>query len=360
LSLTSGIYNTAVGFSSLKNDTTGNLNTAIGINALSLNTTGYNNTANGGNALYSNTTGNSNTATGVGALLSNTTGYQNTANGAYALIRNTIGTANMAIGFQALLSNTTGNANTANGDNALVFNDVGTNNTATGAGALFYNTGSNNTAVGEGALVHNTTGSSNIAMGNGAGSNLTTGDLNIDIGALGIAGESATIRIGGNADQTRTFIAGITGVAVTGAPVVIDANGQLGVAPSSERFKDEIKPMNKASEAILALKPVTFRYKKEIDAEHTLRFGLVAEEVAKMNPDLVARDKNGEIYTVRYEAVNAMLLNEFLKEHRKNEEQEATIARQQKQIDALTAGLQRVSAQLEASRSAPQVADSNY
>jgi hypothetical protein len=220
-------------------------------------------------------------------------------------------------------------------------------------------TGNNNTAIGAGALYNSFTGEENIALGNGAGSNLRTGDNNIYIYDPGMDGESNTIRIGTGGTQTATFIAGITGTAVTGAAVVVDGNGQLGVAPSSERFKDEIKPMNKASEAILALKPVTFRYKKEIDAEHTLRFGLVAEEVAKVNPDLVARDKNGEIYTVRYEAVNAMLLNEFLKEHRKNEEQEATIARQQEQIDALTAGLQKVSAQLEGSKSAPLVVNNN-
>jgi len=199
-------------------------------------------------------------------------------------------------------------------------------------------------------------------LGDGAGANLFTGDNNIYIYNLGIDGESNTIRIGTVGTHTATFIAGITGTAVTGAAVVVDANGQLGVAPSSERFKDEIKPMNKASEAILALKPVTFRYKKEIDAEHTLRFGLVAEEVAKVNPDLLARDKNGEIYTVRYEAVNAMLLNEFLKEHRKNEEQQATIAQLKSGMETLTATvkeqaaqIQKVSAQLEASKSAPQV-----
>jgi hypothetical protein len=360
LSLTSGIYNTAVGFSSLKSNTTGNLNTAIGINALSLNTTGFNNTADGGNALYSNTGGSWNTATGWGALFSNTTGEQNTVNGAYALVFNN-GSNNTAVGFQALLGNTTGNNNTATGDGALSDRNTGDGNTATGAGALFLNqTGSNNTAVGFGALVDNTTGSSNIAIGNDAGSNLTTGDLNIDIGALGIAGESATIRIGGNADQTRTFIAGITGVAVTGAPVVIDANGQLGVAASSARFKDEIKPMNEASEAILALKPVTFRYKPEIDAKRAPQFGLVAEDVAKVNPDLVARDREGKPFTVRYEAVNAMLLNEFLKEHKKTEKLEATVASLTATVKEQAAQIQKVSAQLEASRSAPQVADSDY
>ena len=196
-------------------------------------------------------------------------------------------------------------------------------------------------------------------MGNGAGSNLRTGDNNIYIYDPGIDGESNTIRIGTVGTQTATFIAGITGTAVTGAAVVVDANGQLGVAPSSERFKDEIKPMNKASEAILALKPVTFRYKKEIDAEHTLRFGLVAEEVAKVNPELVARDKNGEIYTVRYEAVNAMLLNEFLKEHRKVEKLEAALEAVNKRLKEQDAKIQRVSDQIQLSRSAPQIVASD-
>ena len=170
-----------------------------------------------------------------------------------------------------------------------------------------------------------------------------------------MAGESSKIRIGRQGTHNGTFIAGISGVAGTGSHVVVNAMGKLGVAASSARFKDDIKPINKASEAIHALKPVTFRYKKEVDPEGVPQFGLVAEEVEKVNPDLVVRDADGEVYTVRYEAVNAMLLNEFLKEHRKNEEQEATIARQQKQIDALTAGLQKVSAQLEANNRAPQV-----
>ena len=213
-------------------------------------------------------------------------------------------------------------------------------------------------------------------MGNHAGFNLTTGDLNIDIGALGIAGESATIRIGESADQTRTFIAGITGVAVTGAPVVIDGSGQLGVAPSSTRFKNEIKPMDEASEAILALRPVTFRYKKEIDPQGTPQFGLVAEEVEKVNPDLVVHDKEGKPYSVRYEAVNAMLLNEFLKEHREVEQQErklaqqetiiaqlksavtrqeATAAEQRKEIEALTANLQKVIDQFASIKPTPRM-----
>jgi len=175
-----------------------------------------------------------------------------------------------------------------------------------------------------------------------------------------VAGESNTIRIGDESVQTATYIAGISGrTASGGAAVFVNSNGKLGTSTSSARFKEEIKPMGEASEAILALKPVTFRYKPEIDPKGIPQFGLVAEEVEKVNPDLVARDKEGKPYSVRYDQVNAMLLNEFLKEHRKNEEQQATIARQQKQIEALAAGLQKVSAQLEVIRPAPQTALNN-
>src|SRR5207244_3757475 len=179
----------------------------------------------------------------------------------------------------------------------------------------------------------------------------------IDIGSdVGGGGESRTIRIGTTPTHLRTFVAGISGVTVAGGVgVIIDTNGQLGTVVSSERFKDGIKPMDRASEAILALKPVTFRYKHELDPEGIPQFGLVAEDVEKVNPALVARDAEGKVFTVRYEAVNAMLLNEFLKEHRKVQELEANAARQQKQIEALTAGLQKVSAQIEASKSAPQI-----
>ena len=255
----------------------------------------------------------------------------------------------------ALFSNTTGIGNTANGDGALADNTTGTENTANGFAALLSNTtGSNNIASGLNALFNNSTGGSNIALGAYAGYNLTTGDFNIDIGNQGVTGEAAKIRIGTAGTQTAAFIAGINGVAVTGTTVVVNGSGQLGVAPSSTRFKDEIKPMDKTSEAILALKPVTFHYKKEIDPKGIPQFGLVAEEVEKVNPALVTRDAKGEVYTVRYEAVNAMLLNEFLKAYRRAEQQEATIAKQQKQIDALTSGLQKVSAQLELMKAAPQ------
>jgi trimeric autotransporter adhesin len=202
-------------------------------------------------------------------------------------------------------------------------------------------------------------------LGAGAGSNLTTGNNNIDIGSGGVAGESNTIRIGNPALQTAVFITGISGTPVTGTAVVVNGSGQLGVVTSSEHFKTEIKAMDKTSEAILALKPVTFRYNKEVDPDGIQQFGLVAEEVEKVNRDLVVRNAKGKIYTVRYEAVNAMLLNEFIKEHRKVEELQATIGRQrkdsearaaqqQKQLEALTAGLQKVSAQLELTKSTPQ------
>jgi hypothetical protein len=302
--------------------------------------------------------------------------------GAFALFSNTMGIENTASGEGALQSNTTGGGNAASGYLALALSTTGHNNTANGTLALFSNTmGTNNTANGALALFSNTTGNGNTALGFQAGHDLTTGDNNIDIGVnvVGMAGESNTIRIG-NLNIVATFIRGISGTAVAGTAVVVDANGQLGVAPSSKRFKNDIKPMEKASEALLSLKPVTFRYKKQIDPKGTSQFGLVAEDVEKVNPDLVVRDKNGEIYTVRYDQVNAMLLNEFLKEHRKVEQQQVRIselnsrlakqdvivAQQQKGMEVLSAQLeeqaaqiQKVSAQIELNRSMPQMVQSN-
>jgi hypothetical protein len=242
-------------------------------------------------------------------------------------------------------------SNTAIGGNALLSNHIGNRNTAIGVDALSFNTkGNNNTAIGVDALFNNTRGANNIALGANAG-NLTTGNDNIDIGNAGVAGEAKTIRIG--ATQTTTFIAGISGTTVAGGVgVIVDANGQLGTVVSSVHFKQNIKPMSKDSEAILALKPVTFRYKHELDPDGIPQFGLVAEDVEKVNRDLVARDDEGKPYAVRYEAVNAMLLNEFLKEHRKVEQLE-------EQVAALTAGLQKVSAQLELSRRAQQTMINN-
>jgi hypothetical protein len=292
-------------------------------------------------------------------------------------------------GVQALYNNSTGNQNTANGYGALSSNTTGVNNTGDGLEALYNNsTGGNNTAVGLTALLSNTTGSSNTALGLGAGSNLTTGSNNIDIGNAGVAAESNSIRVGTTGTQTATFIAGIRGVAVAGGqPVAVNANGQLGIRASSARFKENIKPMDKASEAILSLQPVVFRYKKEIDPNGAPQFGLIAEEVAKVDPDLVARDDEGKPFTVRYDEVDAMLLNEFLKEHRKVEEQdhklqeqEATIAQlkaaaakqeavnaeQRKGMEIVTAHLkeqdakiQKASDKVELSKPAPRTVDNN-
>jgi hypothetical protein len=258
---------------------------------------------------------------------------------------------NTAEGTNALFSLTTGVWNTASGFEALKSNSTGSVNTASGFHALFKNLGGvSNTAVGSQALLNSTTGSHNIAVGGQSGVSITTGSFNIDIGNAGTTTDDSTIRIGREGIHDHTFIAGISGVPIAdGASVVVKANGQLGIASiSSARFKDEIKPMDKASQAIFALKPVTFHYKKEIDSTGIPQFGLVAEEVEKVNPDLVTRDPEGKLYTVRYDAVNAMLLNEFLKEHRKVQELE-------KQVETLTAGLQKVSAQVEASKPAPQV-----
>ena len=285
----------------------------------------------------------------------------NTAEGTQALQSLVSGALdNTGLGFQALFHATDSIENTATGSKAL-FNSIGDFNVAIGYQAALGNTlGDSNTAVGFQALKKNTTGDNNIAVGNGAGSNLTIGDDNIDIGNAGVTGETETIRIGAAGLQRKAFIIGISGVAVTGPSVVVNTSGQLGVLPSSERFKEQIKPMDKASEAILSLKPVTFYYKKAIDSNRTAQFGLVAEDVEKVNADLVTRDSDGKVYTVRYEAVNAMLLNEFLKEHQRVQELEANAARQQKQIEALAAGLQKVSAQIELRKPAPQTVLNNH
>ena len=373
-SLTSGTYNTAVGFFSLRSVTTGHFNTAIGVGTLPLNT-GDENTATGATALLSNTTGSFNTASGTQALLKNTTGNFNTANGFEALYGNITGDNNTANGYGALVVNVTGSDNTATGVAALRNNFSGGDNVANGSFALYNNTyGDLNTAIGAAALGNNTNGRENIALGYAAGRDIVTADNAIAIGAPGL-------------DVRRTCCIGniyaTTTVNATTLPVVVSPDGQLGTASSSQRFKKEIKPMDQLSEAILRLKPVTFHYKT--DNKGTPQFGLIAEEVADLNPDLVVRDEKGEIYTVRYDAVNAMLLNEFLKEHCKVEEQqvriieldsraaeqealvarlqqsfESKLAEQEKKIDELTSGLQKVSAQIAGSRPAPQTVVSNH
>jgi hypothetical protein len=316
LSLTTGGFNTAVGFVSLRADTAGSFNTAIGAGTLLAN-----------NA-------DENTATGVGALLSTTTGGFNTATGTFALFHNTEGTFNCAFGWQSMLSNISGGSNTAIGNSTLQNNL----------------TGFSNTAIGGGALQGNITGGSNTAVGVLAGASQTTGSGNVYIGAsvTGVASENGTTRIR-NIGSTP-IVGGIT--------VVVESTGgdgdqRLGYASSSRRYKEDIQPMDKASDRLLALKPVTFQAKG--DPTHVRYYGLIAEDVAMVDPNLVVYNPEGRPETLRYDAVNAMLLNEFLKEHKTVVEQGETIVRLEKQIEALTAGLQKVSAQLAAA--SPSLAD---
>jgi len=286
LHLNGGANNTAIGWASLGFDVTGNLNTAVGAGTLLFNTA------------------DENTATGAGALLSNSTGPSNTANGAFALFSNTTGIGNTAMGWQTLFSNTTG---------------------------------SGNTAIGWRALANNTTGGTNTAIGFNAGSNVTTADDVICIGPI----------YGANVSNS-CYIANIWGATVdpgTALNVIVDTNGKLGTALSSRHFKHDIKPMDQASEGVLALKPVTFEYKN--DKKNTPQFGLIAEEVAKVNPNLVVRDNGGEILTVRYDAVNAMLLNEFLKEHKAFVEEQLKVQKLEVTVAALEAAVKEQTAQIQ-------------
>jgi trimeric autotransporter adhesin len=276
----------------------------------------------------------------------------NTAEGTNALFSLTSGVGNNAIGFQALLQNTTGIHNTADGFAALSRTTTGQHNTATGDEALGSNTTGNfNTADGAHALENNT-GTGNTALGFAAGANVTTANNVICLGA-GVLGAnvSNSCFIGNVFNQTSPI----------GTAVFVNSSGKLGTITSSRRFKEEIEPMAQASEGLFALKPVTFRYKKEIDPQRIPQFGLVAEDVEAVNPDLVVRDQEGKVNTVRYDAVNAMLLNEFLKEHRKVEELSSIVAKQRKEINALAAAVkeqasqvQKVSAQVELSKAQPQ------
>ena len=425
LSLTTGGFNTAAGFLSLRSDATGGFNTAIGAGtllantadqntatgagALLSNTTGMDNTANGAFALFFNTAA-GNTAIGSKALLNNTTGGTlgntngfdvgpNVAVGWRALESNTIASANTAIGYQALGSLAVGldgtdiglctavgfqalaNINGANGGGsdsafgyqALFHNTDGFDNVAFGAQALFSNeTGSRNTAIGGGALSANTIGSLNTVIGNGAGDNIT-GDGNVCIGAFSdtaFPGENNTTHIANIGDTPQGG----------GLPVTVNpsANNELGYLPSSRRYKEDIKTMDKTSEAIFALKPVSFRYKKKVDGAQTRGFGLIAEDVERVDPNLVARNREGQPESVRYEYINAMLLNEFLKEHKKVRQLEAAVAQQRNDFEATITELkkeiqgvvtrskgqddkiQKVSAQIEVNKAGLRTAASGY
>jgi hypothetical protein len=347
--LTTGIGNAAVGWYSLFSNTDGSFNTGVGAGTLALNT-GGNNTAVGGAALLSNTTGIDNTAVGVTALVSNSTGYLNTATGVNALSGNTVGVGNNAFGWGALLSNTTGTNNNAMGVRALQNNTEGGANVAVGEQALLNNTiGSGNTAIGFFALQNNN-GIENTALGYNAGFNVNSGSGNVCIGSgvTGFAGISNT-----------TWIRNIWGHPGGTQAVYVDEAGRLGMNSSSRRFKEDIKPMDKASEVIYSLKPVSFRYKTEIERTRPLSFGLIAEDVEQINTDLVLRGKDGKVSTVRYEAVNAMLLNEFLKEHKKVEELESTVATLAATVKEQAAEIQKVSAQLRIGGSTPQIVANN-
>jgi hypothetical protein len=350
LSLTDGSQNTAAGFGALEFNTDGTGNTALGTVALEENTTGSQNTAFGNETLSFNSTGNNNTAVGAGALYSSTTGSNNTAVGYYAFRSNTTGNFTTAVGSGALTSNTTGNDNTAIGYNSLDYNSTGSENSSFGRGALRFNTtgssltaagyaalfsntlGSANTAFGYQALYTNTTGASNIAVGDQAGFNLTTGSNNIDIGAQGSAGDDGKIVIGVQGLQSSTYIAGISNVPVAGTAVFVTSSGQLGVLASSERYKTQVVPMGTSTQAMKRLRPVSFRLKS--DPNGALQYGLIAEEVAAVYPELVVRDQAGAIQGLRYDELAPMLLNEMQQQQRINDSQS-------ERIEALTAQAER-------------------
>jgi len=367
LSNTTGEGNTANGAFALFSNTEGNFNTAVGDRALFGNTTGSSNTANGIHALFYNTEGSSNTAIGESALLSNTTGDHNTANGTGALFSNTDGSDNTANGSFALGANSTGANNAANGASALSSNTTGAQNTASGAFALSQSTGDNNTAVGAGALQSSTTGNGNIALGASAGSDVTTAS---NVIAIGTSGDD----LGNSCFIGQIYTNVQPQVGTDPDLVTINNRGRLGRANvSSRRYKHDIQPMDKASEAIYTLKPVSFRYHKKYDPTQTIAFGLIAEEVAEVAPHLVGRNPDGQPESVRYEQVNAMLLNEFLKEHAKGEEQDRKIQEQETTIAGLksemktlaaivheqAAQLQNVRTQMELTKPAVRIASEN-
>jgi trimeric autotransporter adhesin len=332
---TTGSSNTASGFEALQGNVTGSFNTASGYQALQANDTGNSNTASGAGALSSNTTGNDNTAAGFNALSSNTTGDYNTASGFQALHLNTVGSDNTGVGYLALYTNQ-GGANTASGFQALSRNTYGNHNTAAGFNAIFANTtGNDNTGVGYLALSSNTTGLNNIALGTNAGY-AVTGSNNIDIGSTGSGGESGVIRIGGPS-QSAAYIAGISSTQLTGSAVYVAANGQLGVLASSERYKTEIAPLSGSTQKLQELRPVSFHLKS--DPKGAVQYGLIAEEVNKVFPELVIRDEAGTIQGVRYDELAPMLLSEVQKQERKIDAQAAQISELKQQLAGIQAAL---------------------
>jgi len=349
LNLTTGAGNTAIGALSLISDTTGSDNVGVGGGALALNN-GDSNTAVGTIALFLNTGGFENVAVGTAALLNNVDGSDNAAMGAFALSSNMSGSFNAAIGHLAVLSNTVGDANMAIVESALLVNTTGGGNVAIGVSALRNNNASENVVIGHSAGLNMTAGSHCVLIGTSAGNNIQSAFNVICIG------EPAA---GANVSDT-CFIGNIRGTTTQNndaTPVVIDSAGQLGTASSSRRYKTDVKPMDNASESVFALKPVCFRYK--IHKDTTPQFGLIAEDVAEVNRDLVIYDADGKPYTVRYDAVNAMLLNEFLKEHNTVQELKKEVAALIATVKEQTAQIQKVSAHLELNKAAPQAVLNN-
>lgn len=285
------------------------------------------------------------TAVGYFSLV-NDTGSLNTAVGLNALFANTSGADNSAFGASALYSNTTGSNNLAGGSDALYLNTTGKGNIALGTNALYTNsTGVRNLGIGSDALFYNTTGSYNIALGYEAGYNVTTGSNNIEIGAQGTATDNNTIQIGVQGTQTLTTIAGIYGVSLTGSAVYVTSTGQLGVLASSERYKTDIAAMSEGSSRLQQLRPVTFHYKT--DVKNVTQYGLIAEEVDKVYPELVIRDQAGKIQGIRYEELSPMLLNEFRNQQRRLATVEASYVQQASTIASQTAEIQELKAQQE-------------
>jgi hypothetical protein len=355
--------NTAIGAGTLLSNTTGTENTANGVFALFFNTEGNANTANGASALINNTTGSANTASGIAALFFNTEGSANTGSGSFALQNNTTGNNNTAIGYGALLANTIGSDNVAIGYHAAWSTDTGDSNTAIGRNALAANGGSQNTAIGVQALENNTSGN-NTAIGYLAGSNNTSGTQNTTLGAfagLDVTTANNVICIGVPGDNVSDscYIGNIWEQPGGPQAVYVNSNGKLGAQVSSRRFKDEIKPMEEASEGIYRLQPVTFRYKPEIEPTCPLSFGLIAEDVEKVNPDLVVRDKERKPYTVRYDQVNAMLLNEFIKEHAKVQRLEAALDAVIERLKEQEAKIENVRDEMDSNRFGAQVVVTN-
>ncbi len=318
VSNTTGFANSAFGYQALHLNDIGGTNTATGYEALFRNTSGGNNTATGESALEFNSTGGGNTANGTSALDSNTTGDYNSAFGASALFSNTNGIFNTGAGWGALISNTTGSYNNAFGTQALDHSTTGSKNNAVGGSALFKNTNGNyNQALGSQALYGNTTGSYNIGIGYQAGYFPTTGSNNIEIGATGSASDTRVIRIGTQGTQNKTYLAGVRGVNVVGGmAVMVTSTGQLGVVVSSRRYKEDIRSMGDTSERLLKLRPVTFRYKKaDENGQKPEQYGLIAEEVAKVMPELVIYDDKDQPETVAYQTLTPLLLNELQREH---------------------------------------------